>query len=80
MSQCKSQSIAEVITNTAIGFIVSFITQLIVFPIFSVEVSVFRHIGITACFTIVSIVRGYIVRRLFNQLTFKKETNENHTR
>lgn len=67
MTQTKSMSLVESITNVSIGFVVALATQLIVFPIFGLEVSMIDNLGIAVIFTVVSIVRSYLIRRLFNK-------------
>lgn len=67
MSQTKKQSLKETVISTFIGLAVSLITQIVVFPLYNLEVSFNQNIQITIIFTIVSIVRGYFVRRYFNK-------------
>lgn len=70
--QTKKQSIIEVLTNTVVGLILSFIIQVVVYPLLDVEVSISKNILITFIFFAVSILRGYLLRRLFTRL-FKKK-------
>ena len=65
--QHRKHSLIEAITNTGIGFIVSFIVQIILYPIMDIPVKFHQNLIITAVFTAVSITRGYFVRRLFNK-------------
>lgn len=65
--QTKRQSLIETVVSTLIGLAVSFLTQIIVFPMYNLEVNINQNLQITAIFTIVSILRGYCVRRLFNK-------------
>lgn len=65
--QSKRQSLIETVTSTLIGLAVSFLTQIIVFPIYNLEVNFSQNLQITLIFTIVSIARGYFVRRIFNK-------------
>lgn len=67
MAQNKKQSLTETIISTFIGLAVSLITQIVVFPIYNLEVSFNQNIQITIIFTFVSIARGYLVRRYFNK-------------
>lgn len=67
MSQSKEQSLKETVISTFIGLAVSLITQILVFPLYGMEVSFNQNIQITIIFTLVSIVRGYFVRRYFNK-------------
>jgi hypothetical protein len=66
MHQTKLESLAEVTINVVIGWIIAFITQLVVFPMFGVYVSISSQIWISVIFTVVSIIRGYVIRRWFN--------------
>jgi len=67
--QSKKYSLVESITNTLIGFIVSLLIQLIIYPTMGIPVTFTQNIVITFVFTFVSILRGYIVRRMFNRST-----------
>lgn len=66
MSQSKKASLAETVSSTIIGYVVALLAQTIILPAFGLEVSTASHFGIAAAFTVVSIIRGYCVRRLFN--------------
>jgi uncharacterized protein YacL len=65
--QKRKHSLIESITNTAIGFIISLLVQLVIYPILNIPVSIGQNIIITIVFTVVSILRGYFVRRIFNR-------------
>ena len=66
MNQTRLESLAEVLINVVIGWVIAFITQLIVFPMFGVHVSLSSQFWISVIFTVVSIIRGYVIRRWFN--------------
>jgi len=66
MNQTKLESLAEVIINVVIGWIIGLATQLLVFPIFGIHISFGDQFWISVVFTVVSIARGYIIRRWFN--------------
>lgn len=66
MSQTKKQSFAESCTSTAIGFSLSFILGLIIYPNLSQPVTPWMTFLVTIAFTILSLFRGYLIRRLFN--------------
>lgn len=61
----------EASLNTASGFLISLLTQWLVFPWFNLHPSLQENISLTAIFTIVSIVRSYAWRRIFNHLHMK---------
>lgn len=63
--QTRATSLVEVCINVGIGFCVSMAIWPFVGAMFDIEYSLSRHWGITAIFTVVSIARGYIIRRFF---------------
>lgn len=67
MLQSRRTSFIESCMQTAIGFCVALVTQQIVFPWFDIPLNGVQNIQIAVIFTGVSLVRGYIVRRWFNQ-------------
>lgn len=64
--QSRKHSIVESITNTIVGFMVSLLIQLAIYPIMGIPVTFSQNIVITFVFTFASILRGYFIRRLFN--------------
>jgi di/tricarboxylate transporter len=66
--QTRIQSLTEACANVAIGFLVALATQLAVFPLFGLTVSLADNLAISGIFTIVSIARSYAVRRIFDRL------------
>lgn len=66
MNQTRLESLVEVIINVVIGWIIGLITQLIVFPMYNIHVVFTDQLWISSVFTVVSIIRSYIIRRWFN--------------
>ncbi|PCI54180.1 MAG: hypothetical protein COB36_10850 [Alphaproteobacteria bacterium] len=66
MQQTKLGSLYESIINIIIGAVVAFVSQLLVFPMFGIDVPLSANLGIMAWFTLISVVRSYVVRRWFN--------------
>lgn len=66
MSQSKRGSVIETVTGTAIGYTVAVVSQIIIFPFFGVNLPVESNMVIALWFTVISLIRGYWVRRLFN--------------
>ena len=66
MLQTKRQSLIETLTNVAIGYLISFIANMLVLPLFGYNINLTDGVLISIIFTIISIVRGYMVRRWFN--------------
>jgi len=65
--QTKTQSLIESITNIAIGYSVAIVSQLAVFPLFNINVTIQDNLMIGLYFTAISLVRSYVVRRYFNK-------------
>lgn len=66
MKQSRIDSFMEAVCNTFIGFWIALITQIIVFHFMGIEASWSENVLITVIFTAVSILRSYVLRRLFN--------------
>jgi len=66
MKQTKKQSIVESITQTVIGLVTSFLIQLVIYPILNIPVTFSQNLIITFVFFLASILRGYLIRRFFN--------------
>ena len=69
--QKKKTSLIEALINTAIGYFVALATQVIIFPWFGIDATLGQQVTIGVIFTVVSIVRGYFVRRMFNLVHIK---------
>ncbi len=66
--QKKSHSFVEALFNTVLGFGVSMLANLIVLPWFGFKVSISTAFNIGIIFTLISIVRSYVLRRIFNRI------------
>ena len=66
MTQTRLQSLIESVMNIAIGYLVALGSQLLIFPMFDIHVSLTTNIWIGAWFTLISLVRSYVIRRWFN--------------
>ena len=66
--QSKAYSLIESVTNIIVGYFVALGAQLVVFPMFGLSVPVRDNILIGLVFTVVSLVRSYGLRRIFNRL------------
>ena len=66
--QTKTHSILESITNTGIGVLITLIFSPIIYSMVGMKYT-YSQLGMaTILFTILSIIRGYIVRRFFNKI------------
>lgn len=66
IGQSKRASLIEAFANIAIGYIVAIMAQAAIFPLFGIYASTTDHLLIGLLFTVVSLVRSYALRRLFN--------------
>lgn len=69
MAQSKKGSLAEVVIGTFIGFVVSLASQRIIFPMYGMTPTWSVDIQIVLWFTVVSIIRGYVLRRVFERIS-----------
>lgn len=67
MSQSRGMSFAESLANVAVGLMVSAAVNLAVMPLFDLYPTPGDAIGLAAIFTIISIARSYVLRRMFNK-------------
>jgi hypothetical protein len=56
----------EAVTNIVVGYGLAVLTQIIVFPLFGFHASLSENLLIGGLFTAISLVRSYVLRRLFN--------------
>lgn len=68
MTQNRISSLIESLTNTIIGLITSFGIQLMIYPLLGINVSLKQNLIITLVFFSASVIRGYIIRRVFNKI------------
>lgn len=73
--QSRTQSLIEQLLNVSSGFILSLIVWVyVISPVWDIELSGQDNLLITCVFTVMSILRGYIWRRLFNSYFTNKGT------
>lgn len=68
MKQSRAMSLVEAIANVAVGYGVAVATQLAVFPWFGLPAHLDDALGIGAIFTLVSLIRSYLLRRVFEAI------------
>ncbi len=61
-------SMVEAVSNVVIGYVIAVATQLVVFPIFNIRISLADDLRIGFVFAVVSLFRGFMLRRVFEQL------------
>lgn len=71
MKQSWVMSMVEAATNVVIGYVLAIATQIVVFPWFGIEAALGEHLAIGLAFVGVSLVRGYLLRRLFETIRMR---------
>ena len=70
MAQSKKHSIMEAIFSSLIGYAIAIVAQIVLFPLFGIHGTPLKaHLGIGACFILISMGKNYIVRRWFDKKT-----------
>ena len=69
--QSRWMSLLEAATNIAVGYGVAVLTQVLVFPLFGLRASLGENLAIGAVFTVISLVRSFVLRRVFNALVVR---------
>ena len=64
--QTKKQSFIETLTSVFVGWIIGVILNMLVLPLFDYNITVIDSLWVSLIFTVVSVIRGYIIRRFFN--------------
>jgi hypothetical protein len=67
--QSRWHSAIESLTNVAIGYGVALASQLLIFPFYDIDISLQDNIAIGVWFTLISLVRSYVIRRYFTKRT-----------
>jgi len=67
MSQSKKKSFIEALVNTFVGFLVTLVASPFIYCWFDVKMSFPKMSGVTLAFTVVSVIRNYVIRRWFNK-------------
>lgn len=66
MMQLRRHSLLEASLNTASGFILSICAGYFIFPLVGWQVSHEQNFIVVGFFTIISVIRSYVWRRIFN--------------
>jgi hypothetical protein len=72
MKQSRAMSLLEAVTNVVIGYGVAVVTQILIFPLFGLHTTLVQNLMMGAIFTIVSIARSYVLRRLFEAIRVRE--------
>ena len=65
--QTKLQSMIESWVNILVGYVLALLAQIIIFPLYGMEVNLSGNLQIGTIFTVLSMIRSYSLRRIFNK-------------
>ena len=68
MKQTRLMSLVESVANVIVGYGVAVVTQILIFPVFGLHTTLAQNLKMGAVFTVVSIARSYLLRRLFERI------------
>jgi hypothetical protein len=66
--QSRAMSAVEAIANVVVGYGIAVMTQVLMFPLFGLAASLGDNLLLGMVFTMVSLIRSYALRRMFNTL------------
>lgn len=72
MKQSRLMSLAEAVANVMVGYGVAVVTQILIFPIFGLHTTLAQNLQMGLLFTGVSIIRSFLLRRLFEAIRVAK--------
>ena len=68
MKQSRAMSLVESLADVIVGYGVAVVTQILIFPVFGLHTTLAQNLKMGAVFTLVSIARSYVLRRVFERL------------
>lgn len=68
--QTRAASAVEAVANVLVGYGVALASQLLIFAAYGVHLSLGQNAMIGVWFTLISLVRSYVLRRVFNRLRY----------
>ena len=71
MKQSRAMSLAEAVANVIVGYGIAVVTQILIFPVFGLHTTLAQNLKMGAIFTVVSIVRSFALRRVFEAIRMR---------
>lgn len=68
MGQTRLGSWIESWANVAIGFAINWSANMLIFPLFGFNITGAQAFHVGIIFTVISVVRSYVLRRVFNKI------------
>jgi hypothetical protein len=74
--QSKRHSFIEAWINILVGFSITFVANLLIFPLFGFHISLLANFWMGVIYTGISLVRSYFIRRYFNAVMVRLHLRE----
>lgn len=71
-AQTRTGSLVEAATNVVVGYLLALGTQALVFPRFGIATTLTQDGLIAGVFTLVSLARSYLLRRVFERFAGRR--------
>ena len=71
MKQSRAMSLVESLANVIVGYGVAVVTQILIFPVLGLHTTLAQNLKMGAMFTIVSIARSFVLRRIFEAIRMR---------
>jgi len=68
MTQTKRKSFIESLANTLVGLIVTIVFSPLIYWVCDIKISLPKMNMVALFFTILSVIRNYVIRRWFNKI------------
>ena len=72
--QSKGASLVESVVNTGVGVIINTLVQVLCFPFFGIPITLVKMGSLSIIFAALSVIRNFVLRRLFNRWKKGKQT------
>jgi hypothetical protein len=70
--QSRAMSMVEAVTNVVVGYLLALGVQAALFPLLGLEVGLTDNLLIGVAFTVVSLARTFMLRRLFESFRVRR--------
>ena len=68
MKQSRSMSLVESVANVVVGYGIAVVSQLLLFPVFGMHMTLEQNLKLAGAFTVISICRSFALRRIFEAI------------
>lgn len=78
--QSRTSSLLEASTNVLAGFALALVIQRLIYPLFGLATALTTDLMLAGIFALVSLIRSYVIRRLFERRTVASLRRIDHAR